>query len=261
MIDKQTVLSLTNGGLNVFRHYFGNGISTRRKFRNPFYEDTHPSCSLYFDSQRGIYKYKDFGNEDYSGDCFDLVATLHNLSCRNTENFIEILRIIDRELNLGIEDASPTTSPRILPKPPAPPPKPQEPLPYKYQRQPFPAEELAHWKQYGIDAETLNRYGVVSLAEYCGRNYTLFTPMIIMKNKKPTTGYCSQYLCCIKAQTFQDIVKELNELAEKHSTDDFDEVVITVSLGRNCTSPIRCQPCIFHKPSSKRSQMQDNSKK
>lgn len=93
------------------------------------------------------------------------------------------------------------------------------------------------------------------------RNYTLFTPMIIMKNKKPTTGYCSQYLCCIKAQTFQDIVKELNELAEKHSTDDFDEVVITVSLGRNCTSPIRCQPCIFHKPSSKRSQMQDNSKK
>ena len=168
MIDKQTVLSLTNGGLNVFRHYFGNGISTRRKFRNPFYEDTHPSCSLYFDSQRGIYKYKDFGNEDYSGDCFDLVATLHNLSCRNTENFIEILRIIDRELNLGIEDASPTTSPRILPKPPAPPPKPQEPLPYKYQRQPFPAEELAHWKQYGIDAETLNRYGVVSLAEYCG---------------------------------------------------------------------------------------------
>ena len=93
------------------------------------------------------------------------------------------------------------------------------------------------------------------------RNYTLFTPMIIMKNKKPTTGYCSQYLCCIKAQTFQDIVKELNELAEKHSTDDFDEVVITVSLGRNCTSPIRCQSCIFHKPSSKRSQMQDNSKK
>lgn len=85
--------------------------------------------------------------------------------------------------------------------------------------------------------------------------------MIIMKNKKPTTGYCSQYLCCIKAQTFQDIVKELNELAEKHSTDDFDEVVITVSLGRNCTSPIRCQSCIFHKPSSKRSQMQDNSKK
>ena len=104
-------------------------------------------------------------------------------------------------------------------------------------------------------------FGYTRQAYYKHRNYTLFTPMIIMKNKKPTTGYCSQYLCCIKAQTFQDIVKELNELAEKHSTDDFDEVVITVSLGRNCTSPIRCQPCIFHKPSSKRSQMQDNSKK
>ena len=192
MIDKQTVLSLTNGGLNVFRHYFGNGISTRRKFHNPFYEDTHPSCSLYFDSQRGIYKYKDFGNEDYSGDCFDLVATLHNLSCRNTENFIEILRIIDRELNLGIEDASPTTSPRILPKPPAPPPKPQEPLPYKYQRQPFPAEELAHWKQYGIDAETLNRYGVVSLAEYCGISNSGHTFTLRSSPSEPMFGYVRQ---------------------------------------------------------------------
>ena len=66
-----------------------------------------------------------------------------------------------------------------------------------------------------------------------------------MKNKKPTTGYCSQYLCCIKAQTFQDIVKELNELAEKHSTDDFDEVVITGFFGTKLYFPNKMPTLYF----------------
>lgn len=178
MIDKQTILSLTNGGLSVFRHYFGNEIRIGRKFRNPFYEDTNSSCCLYFDSRAGTYKYKDFGNESYFGDCFDLVATLHDLSCRNAKDFVEILRIINRELNLGIADAPPTVKPRIPPPPPERPPERKLPLPYKFQAKPFSGTELAWWEQYGIDAKTLNRYGVASLAEYCsvsnaGRSFTV----------------------------------------------------------------------------------------
>ena len=72
------------------------------------------------------------------------------------------------------------------------PPKPQEPLPYKYQRQPFPAEELAHWKQYGIDAETLNRYGVVSLAEYCGISNSGHTFTLRSSPSEPMFGYVRQ---------------------------------------------------------------------
>ena len=45
---------------------------------------------------------KDFGNEEYSGDCFELVGRLNGLDCRNPKDFVEIMRIIDRDLYLGL---------------------------------------------------------------------------------------------------------------------------------------------------------------
>ena len=178
MISKSDIINSTRGGLDVFRHYLGRGLRAGRKFRNPFYQDTHASCSLYFDRRSGVYKYRDFGNEDYSGDCFDLVATLHNLSCRNPDDFVEILRIINRDLCLGLSDEPTASCPVVRPRLFVPEPVQKTPLPYKFRVQTFSDAEQAWWKQYGINAETLNRYGVVSLAVYCGisnsgRSYTL----------------------------------------------------------------------------------------
>ena len=116
MISKSDIINSTRGGLDVFRHYLGRGLRAGRKFRNPFYQDTHASCSLYFDRRSGVYKYRDFGNEDYSGDCFDLVATLHNLSCRNPDDFVEILRIINRDLCLGLSDEPAPSRPVVRPR-------------------------------------------------------------------------------------------------------------------------------------------------
>ena len=66
------------------------------------------------------------------------------------------------------------------------------PPPYKFREQPFSNAEQAWWKQYGINAETLNRYGVVSLAEYfgisnSGRSYTLRS-----SPSEPMFGYVRQ---------------------------------------------------------------------
>lgn len=194
MINKETILSRTDGGLDVFRNYLGSKLCVGRKFRNPFYQDTHASCSLYYDRRAGVYKYRDFGNEDYAGDCFDLVAKMHNLSCRNTADFIEIMRLIDRDLNLGLSDDTQPFRTRACPRPPMrePSPKRKEPLPYSYRMQAFSEPELAYWRQYGIDAETLNRYGVVSLAEYrgvsnAGRAFTLRS-----SPSEPMFGYVRQ---------------------------------------------------------------------
>ncbi len=178
MISRNTILNSTHDGLDIFRHYLGRELRVGRKFRNPFYQDTHASCSLYFDRRSGVYKYRDFGNEDYSGDCFDLVATLHNLSCRNPDDFVEILRIINRDLCLGLSDEPAPSRPVVRPRLFVPEPVQKTPLPYKFRVQTFSDAEQAWWRQYGINAETLNRYGVVSLAEYCGvsnfgRSYTL----------------------------------------------------------------------------------------
>ena len=192
MISKSDIINSTRGGLDVFRHYLGRELRAGRKFRNPFYQDTHASCSLYYDRRSGVYKYRDFGNEDYSGDCFDLVATLHNLSCRNPDDFVETLRIINRDLCLGLSDEPAASRPVVRPRSFVPEPIQKTPPPYKFREQPFSNAEQAWWKQYGINAETLNRYGVVSLAEYfgisnSGRSYTLRS-----SPSEPMFGYVRQ---------------------------------------------------------------------
>ena len=168
-----------------------------RNFLNPLYADSKASCNVYYDRRSGTYRMKDFGNGDYSGDCFFLVAKLKGLDCRNAADFVEVLHTIDRELCLGLEDDSPedTAVPdggcrtlRLVPgarengtrenrsgegisvrangngteKPDG----------YTEEaaatEKPFTDAELAYWGASGITEELLHRYGTVSLAEYRG---------------------------------------------------------------------------------------------
>ena len=192
MISKSDIINSTRGGLDVFRHYLGRELRAGRKFRNPFYQDTHASCSLYFDRRSGVYKYRDFGNEDYSGDCFDLVATLHNLSCRNPDDFVETLRIINRDLCLGLSDEPAASRPVVRPRLFVPAPVHNTPPPNKIPAQPFSNAEQAWWKQYGINAETLHRYGVVSLAEYFGISNSGRSHTLRSSPSEPMFGYVRQ---------------------------------------------------------------------
>lgn len=182
MVNKSDILSQTRNGLDVLRHYLGHNVAVGRKFRNPFYHDTNPSCYIYYDRRSGVYRYKDFGSEQYAGDCFDLVARIHNLSPADPHAFGEVLRIIDRDLNLGLEDRPLSLSQRTLARqrqnpPPTPIPSP-EPPPYSIQRKAFSETELRFWNQCGITTGLLERYHVVSLAQYSstsntGRPFTL----------------------------------------------------------------------------------------
>ena len=104
MVKKEEILARTNNGLDVFRHYLPIKWRVGRNFLNPLYEDHKASCNVYYDRRSGTYRMKDFGNADYSGDCFFLVAKLKGLDCRNAADFVEVLETIDRELCLGIAD-------------------------------------------------------------------------------------------------------------------------------------------------------------
>ena len=46
MIDKEKVLSLTQGGLNVFSHYLGFEVNLHHNFHSPFYDDRKASCHI-----------------------------------------------------------------------------------------------------------------------------------------------------------------------------------------------------------------------
>ena len=70
MIDKEDILERTGRGLAVFKHYINFPVRPGKNFRNPLYEDRIASCNIYYDRHAQVFKMKDFGNNEYSGDCF-----------------------------------------------------------------------------------------------------------------------------------------------------------------------------------------------
>ena len=81
MLSREKILDATCSGLNVFRHYIPGDWKVKRNFCNPLYEDINPSCNIYLDRKSGAYRMKDFGNDDYSGDCFYIVGKIKGYDC------------------------------------------------------------------------------------------------------------------------------------------------------------------------------------
>lgn len=104
MLRKEEILSRTNNGLLVFKHYLPSDWRIGRHFLNPLYQDRKASCNIYFDRHSGMYKMKDFGNDNYSGDCFFFVGQLKGLDCNRAADFVEILEIIDPGFGAGTGD-------------------------------------------------------------------------------------------------------------------------------------------------------------
>ena len=169
-VKERRILSRTNNGLLVFKHYLPGDWRIGRHFLNPLYQDRKASCNIYFDRHSGMYKMKDFGNDNYSGDCFFFVGQLKGLDCNRAADFVEILEIIDRDLGLGLAAgtsiAIPTTvnNRNVADKTEEAPEKPVKP--YQFREQKFPLAELMYWQQYGITPELLEHYRVCSLREY-----------------------------------------------------------------------------------------------
>ena len=101
-MNKEDILLLTDKGLAVFKYYIPFSFKLGRNFLNPLYKDSKASCNVYFDRRNGMYKMKDFGNDDYSGDCFELVGRLNGLNSKDPKEFVEIMEIINRDLHLGL---------------------------------------------------------------------------------------------------------------------------------------------------------------
>lgn len=172
MIDKEQILSLTQGGLNVFSHFLGFEVNLHRNFRSPFYEDRRASCHIYYDRKSSSYKFYDHGDTTYSGDCFWFVATMRGLNLKT--DFPEVLKIIVQELGLYSlydgekygKSAAPTHKSPIVSSPKADIAKSTEERPYSFEIQPFDDGLLNYWAHYGIHEDTLRNFRVRSLKRY-----------------------------------------------------------------------------------------------
>lgn len=174
-------MQATDRGLSVFRHYLPVPFRIGKKFLNPLYKDTKASCNVYYDRRHSVYKMKDFGNEEYSGDCFELVGTMTGLSCRNAKDFVEIMRIIDHDLHLGLadgyENCVDTSSVQVV-CPPTPEQVTKKIRPYNIVPRAFNETDRIFWSKSRITEHTLNKYNVRPLHSFSsvnqeGKSYTL----------------------------------------------------------------------------------------
>jgi hypothetical protein len=191
MLRKEEILERTNNGLNVFKHYITCQWRVGRNFFNPLYEDKKASCNIYFDRKNGVYNLKDFGNDEYSGDCFYFVGKLKGLNCNNTIDFVEILKSINRDLSLGLSEDTeipiqsiPKPTIHILPE--------KKTKPYSFQEQRFTQNELEYWEKYGINSELLEQYKVCSVREFKSENSDNKPYSIASSSAEPIFGYKSK---------------------------------------------------------------------
>ena len=194
-IDKEDILRLTDRGLSVFKHYIPVAFRLGKNFLNPFYQDKRASCNVYYERKSSVYKLKDFGNDDYSGDCFALVGKLHRLDCKRAKEFVEIMAVIDRDLHLGLMDSYevnlppapiPVVSETILAQ------KVKKARPYTLAQKSFTAAELAFWGESGITQEVLKLFRVVSLKKFSSENNEGKPFSIAATDKEPVFGYTAK---------------------------------------------------------------------
>lgn len=195
MREAEKILERTSGGLDVFRHYFGDACRSGR-FRNPYREDRRPSCRLYFNKpadKPGYYFLQDYGDSNFCGNCFSVVAKLTGIDRRN--DFKRLLEQIDNDMGLGVfssygNDFLPRSvnlrkitaygnRGKVTPI-----------TKFSLEPKAFSVEELAYWQHYGIGDNVLGRYDVKSVKSCTfeksdGKSFALFSTL-----KYPMYGYC-----------------------------------------------------------------------
>lgn len=93
-LDKDTILTMTNGGLEVFRQYIPEFIEERKPFLSPLRAEKKPSASI-FRSDSGVYLFKDFATGE-TLNCVDYIIKKENLNFKNAIKKIAM----DLKLNL-----------------------------------------------------------------------------------------------------------------------------------------------------------------
>ena len=199
-LSKESILNATNQGLRVFQHFLGHRLGrVGRSFKNPFYDDRKASCYVYLDKRSGVYKFKDFGDMRYSGDCFSFVGMMFRLNCQDKPDFIRIMEIINHELLLRLEDHNPTVDRllriyqgKVIRASELPASReeidiatPQLPLVFK----PFTVNEYHWWGQFGITPDVLEQFHVRSVQSFSGKGRNGNSYVLESTPEQPMFGY------------------------------------------------------------------------
>ena len=124
---------------------------------SPFRKDSNPSFLIGYKSKH--LTFIDFGNSSIKGNCFDFVKMLYRLP-----SFDDALRMIDRDFDLGIMNASSTKNyERIISDYAQPTATSKREYFIQVKTRKFTNEELAYWNGYYQDIDDLRANNVYSL--------------------------------------------------------------------------------------------------
>lgn len=153
----------------IMTRYTGVGIKINEKFKSPFREDNSPSCVYYY-NKAGKLLFRDFG-KGRPMDAFEIVCVLNKCT------FAEALKVITEDFNLLKVQRVPKIDESLeIEKKLAGEPTEIQINPYTYRGNwGLTSYGLGFWKQFGINANTLQKFKIFQLeSAYCNgkRVYT-----------------------------------------------------------------------------------------
>ena len=209
--DRDEILQLTGGGLDIFRTYLPD-VTGRKNFRSPFYDDKKACCTIYQDHS-GVWRYKDYGTGGSGGDAFWFVGELfgYNLSSQFPKILAQIVQDLNLPLDITTQDSLATAPVRpqvSVPSSDLPVSQPSMTDKYSIQTRPFTEPDLEFWGKYGINQKTLERYGVSSLASFSSYSRKGKPYQLHYKSTEPI--YCYQLGDSVKIYRPNSKVRFLN---------------------------------------------------
>lgn len=159
---KKTQLNIENvrkflSDYDLFKYYMPGEWKINRVTHSPFRKDEHPSFLI--SNRYGNLNYVDFADGDKKGDCFTFVKQIHNL-----QNMDDVLKLIDRDFNLGLSKGTITDDYKKITQTY----KQPEEIGKRYsliqvQTRKFTKEELDYWNSYHQDIQDLKDNNVYSV--------------------------------------------------------------------------------------------------
>jgi 5S rRNA maturation endonuclease (ribonuclease M5) len=160
---KTELLEGSNNGLAFFKIFFGEklhevSLTRFKNVKNPFYDDKNEGFSIYQD-KKGKWRYKDYGDSSYQGDCFDFYALVYRVDVK--KDFTNLLIVMKRALAEGsskavISKASSDKTDLIA----------KAVVRVKLNEIEFSQKAIQFWAQYNITKEILLLNGVSQVRGY-----------------------------------------------------------------------------------------------
>jgi hypothetical protein len=168
----------------IYRHYLGD-YDINVAMSAPYREDKNPSFALYYNNKNEL-KWTDFGRKNEGGNVFQLLKKIYNL------RYGEVLTMIDRDMNLNIENFSKNKIvryPHYIDKI-----KEREEVVLQRLIQDYTLIDKHYWSSGNVSKKTLEFFGIRSTAKIylnsvCIWKYTQYNPIYSWEIQGKIKGY------------------------------------------------------------------------